>query len=405
MAAPEGPPRGAIAKLVKLAFRLFLLIALIMGGAWVASRPAAPDAFYQANLPLDARAGALLKWAPFTTAVPDGARAWRILYVTVRGGGPALSSAVVVTPTHSAAKSHRVVAWAHGTTGVVSGCAPSVMGKPFDNVPDLAGIVREGWAYVGTDYPGLGTDGGHAYLVGEDAARAVLDAVRAARQLQGVTLEDRLVVWGHSQGGNSALWTGMIAGAYAPDLKLMGVAALAPASDLRALVASSKGSTFGKIVSSYLIHSYARAYPNVRADDYVGGLSRVVARDIAGRCTGGYATVFSVMESLFLPSDGIFSTDPTAGPLGARLIENTPSGSIPAPVFIAQGEADDLVVPDVQRRYVSGRCAAGQVIDYRTYAGRDHVSVVAPDSPLAAELAAWTRDRLEGKPAGQSCMP
>jgi hypothetical protein len=34
-----------------------------------------------------------------------------------------------------------------------------------------------------TDYPGLGTPGVHAYLMGESEGRAVLDSVRAARNL------------------------------------------------------------------------------------------------------------------------------------------------------------------------------------------------------------------------------
>jgi len=32
---------------------------------------------------------------------------------------------------------------------------------------------------------------------------------------------------------------------------------------------------------------------------------------------------------------------------------------------------------DAQARHVAARCAAGQAVDYRTHAGRDHVGVVA----------------------------
>jgi alpha-beta hydrolase superfamily lysophospholipase len=263
--------------------------------------------------------------------------------------------------------------------------------------------VREGWAYVGTDYPGLGTEGGHTYLVGEDAAHAVLDSVRAARQLKEANLDDRMVVWGHSQGGNSALWTGVRATEYAPELKLLGVAALAPASDLKGLVSASKGSMFGKIVSAYMIRGYAQAYPDVKVEDYVTGISRLIANDIATRCVGGYGTLFSVLETKLLPADGIFSQDPMGGPLGKRLGENTPTRIIPTPVLIAQGEVDDLVLPEVQKRFVTARCSAGQKIDFRTYPGRDHVSVVAPDSPLASELLSWTRDRFQGKATDGNC--
>jgi len=235
-------------------------------------------------VPANAASGMLLRSEPFTRAVPEGGRAWRILYVTTRSGKFATASAIVVVPTQPTGNPLAVIAWAHGTTGIAAGCAPSLLSKPFDNVPDFPAVVRAGWAYVGTDYPGLGTGGGHSYLVGEDAAAAVLDSVRAARQLQDANLSDRVVVWGHSQGGNSALWTGMRASALALELTILGVAALAPASDLKGLVESSKGSLFGKIVSSYLIHAYAQAYPDVKIEGYVGGMSQFLASDIAKPC-------------------------------------------------------------------------------------------------------------------------
>ncbi len=394
--------RCFLSRLIALVARVGLLLAVVTVVAWFAARPATPDVFYSYSLPQDAPLGALLKSEPYTTSVPEGARGWRILYVTARGGKRALASAVVVLPAHTGAD-RPVIAWAHGTTGIAEGCAPSVLQRPFDNVPGIDAVVREGWAYVGTDYPGLGTGGGHAYLIGPDAARAVLDSVRAARQMSDARLGDRIVVWGHSQGGHSALWSGMRANAFAPEVSVLGVAALAPASDLEALVTASKDSVFGKIVSSYLVAAYAQAYPDVNIGDYVGSGARLVARDIATRCVAGYRTLFSVLETSLVPAQGIFSRDPTTGPLGARLRENTPTDLIPAPVFIAQGEADDLVLPEVQKRYVAARCSAGQRIDYRTYPARDHVSVVSADSPLAPELVQWTRDRFDGKPAASKC--
>jgi acetyl esterase/lipase len=386
-----------------LVVKLVLLLVIVTTIAWVASRPATPDAFYDHAFPQDAALGTLLKSEPFTKAVPAGAKGWRILYVTTRGDKRALASAVVVLPEGPSA-ARPVIAWAHGTTGIVDGCAPSVLDKPFDNLPNINAIVHEGWAYVGTDYPGLGTGGGHAYLVGTDAARAVLDSVRAARQLKDANLSDRIVVWGHSQGGNSALWAGMRATEFAPELQVIGIAALAPASDLKGLVQASKGSMFGKIVSSYVLSAYAQAYPDVKVKDYVSLGTRVIAGDMAKRCVAGYRTLFSVLETFLLPAEGIFGKDPTSGPLGTRLGENTPTNIITSPLLIAQGEIDDLVLPEVQKRYVNARCAAGQRIDFRTYPGRDHVSVVAPDSPLATELIQWTRDRIEGKPAKNTCQ-
>jgi acetyl esterase/lipase len=396
------PKRGLIGRLIGLMFKLVVLLFIVTAVAWVVARPATPDTFYNHELPRDSAAGTLLKAEPFTKAVPAGAKGWRILYVTTRGGKRVLASAIVILPEGSGA-ARPVIAWAHGTTGIVDGCAPSVLDRPFDNVPDINAIVREGWSYVGTDYPGLGTGGGHAYLVGADAAHAVLDSVRAARQLRDAKIGDRIVVWGHSQGGNSALWTGMRAIEFAPELQVMGVAALAPATDLKELVQASKSSMFGKIVSSFVISAYSQAYQDVKVDDYVDFGPRLIAGDMAKRCVAGYQALFSLLQTFLLPAEGIFRKDPTSGPLGTRLTENTPTDIVPSPLLIAQGEIDDLVRPEVQKRYVNARCAAGQRIDFRTYPGRDHVSVVTQDSPLGLELIEWTRDRIEEKPAKNTC--
>jgi acetyl esterase/lipase len=392
--------------LARRIMRWTLLLAVIVAAGvtalWTASRPAQPDAFYVPPEQKQGEPGTLLRSEPYTKDLPAGARGWRILYTTKRGNSPAVASAVVVTSTQTTNAARPVIAWAHGTTGIVPGCAPS-MTAPFANVPAMDKIIAENWVYVATDYPGLGTSGGHAYLVGEDAARAVLDAIRAARKLEGLSLDNRAVVWGHSQGGNSALWTGIRADDYAPDVNLVGVAALAPASDLPSLFKASQGTMFGKIVSSYLIHAYAAAYPDVGITAYVSARMRPFVSDIASRCVGGWPTAVSAMETKLLPSAGIFTRDPASGPLGDRLRQNTPATGIVAPVLIAQGGDDDLVPASLQYRYVAARCAAGQPIDYRLYRGRDHVSLVASNAALDADLIAWTRDRFAGAPDTPNC--
>ena len=73
----------------------------------------------------------------------------------------------------------------------------------------------------------------HPYLVGESEGRSVLDAARAAHGSDGATARRASVlVFGHSQGGQSALFAGELAASYAPELDVLGVAAAAPAADV-----------------------------------------------------------------------------------------------------------------------------------------------------------------------------
>jgi pimeloyl-ACP methyl ester carboxylesterase len=220
--------------------------------------------------------------------------------------------------------------------------------------------------------------------------------------MEGIRVGDDTVVWGHSQGGHAALWTGIVAPNYAPDVDILGVAAIAPASDLPSLIDAIQATPVGRIMSAFVLRSYAAAYPDVEFDEYVPGWKRWLANDISGRCLAGREALFSVGEAL-LAGGSIFDRAPTSGPFGERLAENTPNGPLRQPLLIAQGLADDLVRPDVQSRFVRGRCDAGEGLEYRTYAGRDHLSVVAPDSPLTRDLVQWTRDRLDKIPMSANC--
>ncbi len=149
---------------------------ILVAAAWSTSNPKDPDSFYDVPTRQTSEPGQLLSSQLFSKDIPPNSLAWRILYSTTRADNTyALASAIVVISNQPASGPRPVIAWAHGTTGLVRGCAPSVMRRPFANVPVLDELLQQNWAYVATDYVGLGTAGGHAYLVGDDAARALLE--------------------------------------------------------------------------------------------------------------------------------------------------------------------------------------------------------------------------------------
>ncbi|WP_454728228.1 lipase family protein [Cellulosimicrobium protaetiae] len=388
------------------------VLAVVAAGALavvsVGLHRAAPqvDAFYDPPASVPGEPGRLLRAELFTREIPDGATAWRILYTTTRDEGePAVASGIVVLPDalrDDAAPP--VIAWAHGTTGSARGCAPSVLAEPFESGAFflLDDVLAHGWALVATDYVGLGTDGPHPYLVGQGEARSVLDAVRAARELDGATLGEQTVVWGHSQGGHAALWTGAVAPEYAPDVPLAGVAALAPASDLTGLVSHLENVAGGSIFASFVVEAYDAIYPDSDAAGYVRPGARFVVREMASRCLSEPGALVSVAEALSMDQP-LWTTDPTTGPLGERLAENVPTGPVAAPLLVAQGASDTLILPTAQEAYVGARCAAGQPVDYRTYQERDHVGLVQADSPLAPDLVRWTEARLAGEAPTPTC--
>ncbi len=407
-AAADDRPRGKLRRSAHLAGTVVaLVIALALAGVSVMLNRGEPvvDAFYDSPADVPAEPGRLLRSEEFTRTIRDDAEAWRILYTTTRAEGePALASALVVVPAERDAGPMPVIALAHGTTGVDRTCAPSVLDDPFAAGAFFAldGVIERGWALVATDYIGLGTEGGHPYLVGEPTGRSVLDSVRAARELDGVELAEDTVVWGHSQGGGAALWTGGLAPTYGPDVGLIGVAALAPASDVVGLADTLGDVAVGSIFANYVLHGYANAYDDVRVADYVRPVARTVFDEAVGRCLSEPSALVSAIGSVAL-GDSVFSRDLASGPLLQRLEENVPTLPIEAPVLIAQGGADGLIVPTMQDNYVTSRCAAGQPIDYRTYPGLDHIPLVEADSPLLPDLFAWTEARFAGQADEPTC--
>jgi pimeloyl-ACP methyl ester carboxylesterase len=381
-------------------------IVLTAAVGYLAARgsPPAPDAFYESPAAVPAEPGTLLRAEPFTRVVPSGTQVWRILYTTTRSEHvPAIASAIVLAPREPTSEPRPVVAWTHGTTGVAVGCAPSVLPAPFPfdaTVPALPQLIAARWILVATDYVGLGTAGGHPYLIGESEGRSALDAIRAVRQMSDVKVDTRTVVWGHSQGGHAALWTGILAPRYAPELRIAGVAALAPATDLGPLMAVAQHTPVGKIMASFVMTAYSDTYRDVGFGEYVGPVTR--ARAMASRCISGPGAVLSLLTSLTMERE-FFVRSPGEGPLSRRFQENVPTGAIPSPLLIAQGLRDDLVLPAVQERFVRERCTAGQALQYRTYTGRRHLSLVAADSPLTQDLVQWTRDRFAGVAPEAGC--
>lgn len=360
----------------------------------------APDS---ATRKLPTTPGRLLHSEAFTRTMPPSLQAWRIVYSSTANDGRIVAASALVLAPRGRSGPRPVVLWEHGTTGVATRCGPSLLPVPFSggvmNLVEAA--AQRGWVVVAPDYLGMGVAGPPSYLLGTPEARSALDAVRAARRLRPAELGSETVVWGHSQGGGAALWTGIEASRYAPEVQITGVAALAPASDLVGLAAHESG-TFGALLTAYALDSYSRAYPDIKLSAFVrpAALPRVEA--IAARCTDEPEQILAAASTL-LSGQSLLATSLVGGPLRVRLEQNSPTSTFDAPTFIGQGLSDSVVDPAVQRRFVARLCAAGQRIEYRTYPGRDHLSVIEEGSPLVPDLLTWSEARFRGASAPSNC--
>ncbi|WP_210204477.1 lipase family protein [Phyllobacterium phragmitis] len=330
----------------------------------------------------------------------EGAEAWRVLYRStgLEGEAIAVSGVVIVPVAEPPADGFPVVAWAHPTTGIAQQCAPSFDQDIGRTIPGLKEMVKKGFVVAATDYVGLGTAGPHPYLVGKSAAHSVLNSVRAAG---GVTRTSRkFVVWGHSQGGHAALWTGQLSAEFAPELIPLGVAAAAPASNLSALFEDDHATAGGKAFTTLALLSWSKIY-GLDLGSVIEPGSLASARVIGKECMTNRLDLLIDGWALRGLAKSFLKIDPTkVAPWSGIIKENTPSRmQAGLPVLITQGTRDSVVLPPVTRNFARGLCKAGTPVEM-VEMDADHLSVATLGADVVVQ---WIADRLSGYAAASGC--
>ena len=346
-------------------------------------------AFY--SLPADlpaGRPGEIIRSKRLLSA-PAGARAWRVIYHSTDMDGKDIPvSTIVIVPDDAAPVGGRtIVSWAHPTTGSAQRCGPSVGTDPFLGIEGFDQLLLAGYAITATDYQGMSVAGPSSYLLGVTEGNNVLDAARAARNLPGLTLSNKLLLWGHSQGGQAALFAAQQARDYAPDLHLEGVAVAAPAADLNTLLSDDIAGISGVTIASYAFASfeaaYASRYPAATLDAILTPAGAVATPKMAALCLlAQHDEIHAIADPLM--GKYVTNNPATTEPWATLLRENSAGASpIDAPVFVGQGLADVLVIPAATRKYVAALCAAGEAVTFAEYKGVSHAFagyVALPDA-------------------------
>ncbi|WP_373505216.1 alpha/beta fold hydrolase [Aestuariivirga sp.] len=381
-----------------------ILLALSGMSGDLAARPKSPG---QATAPAPKamlKAGTLLKYDRIKLPALYRASAWRITYVTrdyrMR---PTLSTGIVVLPDKAprVPMERRFVAWAHPTTGIARKCAPSLRASPIKAIAGLNDLVAAGVVVAATDYPGLGTDGPMGYLVGRGQAFATIDSVRAAKQIPGVGGSNDYALWGYSQGGHAALFAAELSRGYAPELKLKGVAAIAPPTDLPALLRANVTTVAGRILASFTLSSWnvkygasLRTLVDTRGAAVVSEVGRSCVDDLGGKLDALAAQ--KGLEKQFLKADPA-----RLKPWSDLLVQNSLYGmGSRVPALVMQGDVDDIVRPQVTAQFVRSSCRSGINMEYVVLKGKGHGSSLGAGSKQAV---AWLSARLRGVPARNNC--
>lgn len=352
------------------------------------------------------RAGTLLSSEKMPDA-PQGMQAWRIRYLGTNDRGAIEEmSGVVVAPSGIASRLGRpVLAWAHGTWGVDDKCTPSNSENFFKATPALSDMVARGYTVVAPDYAGLGTAQPHPYLVGTSAAYSILDAVRAAGGIAESGASRRFAVWGESQGGHAALWTGQTARQYAPDLTLVGVAAAAPPTDLIENLTGGTDASIRAFLTAFTAHSWSRHF----------GIS---LRTLGKKSTGDLINRLGRNNCVTLGAKPRIGTIVGIAILRARLKgvdlgrikpwkdiarDNSPAPrDYGVPMLIAQNQNDSIVSPAVTRTFARRVCKSQKArLTYLTLTTSTGHPTSAADS--ATQTLDWIDKRFAGEIAPSDC--
>jgi pimeloyl-ACP methyl ester carboxylesterase len=374
----------------------------------------ATSAFYTPPRPLPpASPGTLISSTKVTgvLGVPAGATVWRMLFhsTTIYGADEAESGYVIAPSRLAPAGGYPIIAWAHGTSGFAAQCAPSLFtdaGGGFGPylIPALDRYLSAGYVIAAADYQGLGVaDGVHPYLLGASEGMAVLDATRAARQLTGLRTSGTVIIYGHSQGGQAALFAAQMAPSYAPELHVIGVVAAAPAtglSTLMAVIATPLGAQFMPY-SIPAAYSWSQTYDDLPITDIFSAAgARFASTEVTRGCSDQVAEAIAAHH---LQPVQVFLQSAENNPVVVAHARANDPGNVRTlfPMLVVQGTADRTVPPPLTDSFVTTKaCPIGDTVEYLHVTGATHDTVVFEAAPT---IVAWMDARLAGDPAPTTC--
>jgi hypothetical protein len=399
--------------MARAALALSVLLALTMAATASAAPAEGPSgsAFYTPPTTTPAgSAGELVWYRPATinldVTLPSN-KAWTVLYQsTGQRGEPDWVTGTVIEPTSkwSGKGSRPVVTVGIGTQGVAPQCAPSkqvITGTEYDGAA-IIDSLKAGYAVDLTDYQGYTNGAIPTYTAGKAEGQAVLDIVRAARELPGAGLTESnpTYAWGYSQGGQAVGWAGEIQSSYAPSVKLSGIVAGGVPANLQefgAFSGESVGSGLG-ILSAIGLES---AYPELKlgtltaaGEKAVGeALSQCAVQLIESLRDANFKEFTSNHESL----EELEKSEPNfEKALEEQSLDNK---AVSAPVYHFHGLEDEFVpvAQDVKLHY--DWCEKGVTDDFQLYSG-DHLFTDPLGAPAAIK---WIEERVAGKTAPSTC--
>jgi dienelactone hydrolase len=396
------------------ALALPVLIALTLASAASAAPVATtPADIYNVPATLPAGPGNLVKYSAVTTNLGAGApavKSWRLLYTSskIDGSADAVSGTVIVpTAAWTGGGVRPVIAYAVGTQGLGQQCSPSKQlesGAEYE-IANIVAALKRGYAVVITDNDGYVNGQKPTYIVGGNAARALLDAVRAAVLVPNIGISvggSKIGIWGYSQGGQTAAAAGEIEGTYAPELRVVGVAAGGVPADLRSTAAYLDGGNGESFLLSS-IYGLSQQYP--------AAIPLATLANANGQAAIANASSVCVFQALFQYMNHSLSEYTVGNQTLSQFLAQPAIGAavdaqtlgtkkIPVPLYLYHGKADEFIPLqpsiDLKNKY----CNKGTNVTYDAYPS-EHIATQFQAAPQALDFIAA---RIAGNIVFGTCL-
>ncbi|KAJ5668085.1 uncharacterized protein N7477_006655 [Penicillium maclennaniae] len=330
--------------------------------------------------------------------IPPGTSLWLMQYTSVGVGGAKVpATAFIALPwTAYPRKETRLVAYAHGTIGVVPACAASSSYNGYD-YHSWQLLTAPGYAVVATDYAGLGNNYtshkyGNPVLNSED----IYFSVVAARKAFPGAFTSRWASVGHSQGAG-AVW-GLEENprvATTESGEYVGGVAVAPSArldDLLTAVPPIVGWGFGDLIVNIFRALDFPIQPTVLTPE---ALARYPLMSDLGLCDISEAGL-----NADLPNHGI--VEPTAAITQhnheAYIAFQNEYGAATGrkgykDLLVVQSTDDEIVNVTATEKAYEYACNVGNIVHLSLYSGLDHDDTIAASAP---EWLQWLENRFMG---------
>jgi Secretory lipase len=351
--------------------------------------------------------GTVVRYRPLPASAlwADVKEGWQIMYRSTNSKNqPVAMVTTFLVPKTVSTTGKKLVSYQSFYDSLTLNCSPSgltLTNKLFDKTFYKAALTS-GYYINLSDYEGLDSQ----WIAAYNSGHGVLDSIRAVERFSksGLDASTPVGLYGYSGGGFATMWAAELAESYAPELKIVGVAAGGlPVNPINvAKKVDGKlfaGAYFGAVVG------LSRAYPEIDTNQYANDAGKAMVIDAGTRCLGGTAsgqpellTKYAYKKGTTYLKDPNFLDLPEMQAIGR---ENTMGQFVPKmPMYIWEGTSDELMPIADADNLAQTYCAGGATLQYtRLTGGTDHILGALK---LSTGLSYLT-DRFNGKAATSTC--